>query len=288
MIDAATAHVDPLPANLLGCGVLALLITAALAIHIRRSRRPLRRARVRRLLQPLRRGIAAPPTTSVGAIQGLTSGAEPPAVDSLLVEGSAVDAASSAAATPPALTHARYSRETFELLAQNVDQSRRLALTEARVHEILSTLPRDRWLVERYVLRAGHRIPFLILGETGVFTLWTLFGPPQWGDLPLVSEVAEQIKDRLPGYPGPVHAGMCRALEPAIAPRWWYRAETQAGCWVMGLDWVIRWLEHFGNDHGLGVADIERFNALSGPHWGRPTAPVPPGIPDLESWRPHG
>ena len=121
-----------------------------------------------------------------------------------------------------------------------------------------------------------------------MFTLWTLFGPPQWGDLPLVSDVAEQIKDRLPGYPGPVRAGMCRALEPAIAPRWWYRAETQGGCWVMGLDWVIPWLEHFGNDHGLGVADIQRLNALSGPNWGRPTAPVPPGIPDLESWRPHG
>lgn len=159
MIDAATAHVDPLPANLLGWGVLALLIAAAVAIHIRRSRRPLRRARVRRLLQPFRRGIAAPPTTSVGAIQGLTSGAEPPAGDSLLVEGSAVDAASSATARPPALTHARYSRETFELLAQNVDQSRRLAFTEARGQEILSTLPRDRWLVERYVLRAGAPAP---------------------------------------------------------------------------------------------------------------------------------
>ena len=289
MIDAAAAHVDRLPANLLGWGVLALLIAAAVALHMRRSRRRLGRPRGRRLLQPFRRGIAAPPTTSVlGATDGPRSAAEPPAGVSLLVDGSRADAASSATARPPALTHARYSRETFELLAQNVDQSRRLALTEARVQEILSTLPRDRWLVERYVLRAGHRVPFLILGETGVFTLWTLFGPPQWIDLPLVNSVAEDVKDRLRGYPGPVRAGMCRALEPAITPRWWYRAETQAGCWVMGLNWVIPWLEHFDNHHGLGAKDIERFDTLAGPHWGRPTTAVPPGIPDLDSWQPHG
>jgi hypothetical protein len=143
-------------------------------------------------------------------------------------------------------------------------------------------------IVERYVLRAGHRIPFLILGETGVFTLWTLFGPAQWGDLTLVNTVAEEIKDRLPGYQGPVRAGMCRALEPAITPRWWYRTETRRGCWVMGLDWVIPWLEHFGPEQGLGVEDVARLNALAGPHWGRPTAPVPPGVPDVESWPCHG
>jgi hypothetical protein len=156
------------------------------------------------------------------------------------------------------------------------------------VGEILAGLPRDRWLVERYVLRAGHRIPFLILGETGVFTVWTLLGPPQWSDLTLVNAVANQVKGRLPGYAGPVRAGMCRALEPAIPPRWWYRTEIQGGCWVMGLDWVIPWLEHFGSDHGLGVKDLERFNALARPNWGHPIAPVPPGIPDLESWQPHG
>jgi hypothetical protein len=190
-----------------------------------------------------------------------------------------------ASARRPARRDARHPPGTLELLAQNVDQSRRLAFTEARVSEILAGLPRDRWLVERYVLRAGHRIPFLILG---VFTVWTLFGPPQWSDLTLVNAVANQVKNRLPGYPGPVRAGMCRALEPAIPPRWWYRTEIQGGCWVLGLDWVIPWLEHFGSDHGLGVKDLERFNTLAGPNWGHPIAPVPPGIPDLESWQPHG
>lgn len=267
--------------------MLALLIAAVFGLHVRRRRRHRFAQRLRRLPQPARSAAAPPPTTPVsGSTPGLASGTEPPK-GGARVAGAFEGTASNATARPPALTGARHSRETFELLAQNVDQSRRLALTEARVEEVLAALPRDRWLVERYVLRAGHRIPFLIVGETGVFTLWTLFGPPQWSDPSFVNKVAEEVKDRLPGYPGPVRAGMCRALEPGITPRWWYRTETQGGCWVMGLDWVIPWLEHFGHEHGLGAEDIERFNALAGPHWGRPTSPGPPGIPDLESWQPH-
>jgi hypothetical protein len=50
----------------------------------------------------------------------------------------------------------------------------------------------------------------------------------------------------------------------------------------MGLDWVIPWLEHFGTDHGLGVKDVERFNALAGPHWDRPVARGVQGLPELD------
>jgi hypothetical protein len=50
----------------------------------------------------------------------------------------------------------------------------------------------------------------------------------------------------------------------------------------MGLDWVIAWLEHFGPDHGLSVEDVERFNALAGPHWDRPVARGVPAIPDID------
>ena len=47
------------------------------------------------------------------------------------------------------------------------------------------------------------------------------------------------------------------------------------GAWVMELDWVIRWLEHFGPDHGLGATDVECLRAMAGPHWGRPVMDVP-------------
>lgn len=288
---ATVAQNDPQPRALMNLGlsdvlwggVLALLIVAVVGLDLRRRRAQA----LHRMPQP--RGASVPPTTSQvsGSTQGPTSSSDPPK-SGPCVAGASEDAASTAAARPPELTGVRHSSRTFELLAQNIDQSRRLAFTEARLNEVLAALPRDRWLVDRYVLRAGHRIPFLILGETGVFTLWTLFGPPQWSDLPLINKVAEDIKDRLPGYAGPVRAGMCRALEPSITPRWWYRAQTDGGYWVMGLDWVIPWLDHFGSVHGLGVEDVERLNALAGPHWGRPLAPLPPGIPDLEQWQPHG
>ena len=122
---------------------------------------------------------------------------------------------------------------------------------------------------------AAHPIPFLILGETGVFALWGAPGPLQWRDLPFYSEMAANIKMALPGYAGPVHAGICRAFEPEIKPRWWCRSGEPDGAWVMGLDWVIRWLEHFGPEHGLGATDIERLRAMAGPHWGRPVTDVP-------------
>jgi hypothetical protein len=47
-------------------------------------------------------------------------------------------------AAKPTLGRARHAHATFELLAQNVDQSRRLAITEARVAQVLAALPPDR------------------------------------------------------------------------------------------------------------------------------------------------
>jgi hypothetical protein len=183
-------------------------------------------------------------------------------------------------AVPPMLG-ARHSPETLEPLAQQVDHTRRLAVAEDRVGNVLVALARDRWLVERYVLIGGRRIPFVILGETGVFVLWALCSPAQWRDLAFVHDVAGDVKDWLPGYDGPVRGGICRAFAPAIKPRWWCRA-NEAGAWVMGLDWVIPWIEHFGTEHGLGVTDVERFNALAGPHWERPVARGVQGLPELD------
>jgi hypothetical protein len=48
----------------------------------------------------------------------------------------------------------------------------------------------------------------------------------------------------------------------------------------MGLDWLIRWIEHFGPDHGLGVTDLHRLRELSRPKPGR-AARVPDVVPDL-------
>jgi hypothetical protein len=85
---------------------------------------------------------------------------------------------SAAAARSPAIRGGRCSPETREPRAPSLDTTPRLQVAEARVAETLAGLPSDRWLVARYVLIAGHRIPFVVLGETGVFVICALTGPP--------------------------------------------------------------------------------------------------------------
>jgi hypothetical protein len=121
---------------------------------------------------------------------------------------------------------------------------------------------------------AGHRIPFLILGETGVFALWALGGQPRWSDIPAIGRMADEVKNVLPGYAGNVQTGICRSLAPDVEPRWWCR-QGEPGTWVMGLNWVIPWLEHFGPERGLGVKDIARLRELAGPRWGRGVTDLP-------------
>jgi hypothetical protein len=283
-IAAHTAGGYSTPDVLIGTAVLiwALAGAAALAGWLtrfarrrRRSRRPTLRGALRARVPRLKANAASArdsaSTPTVAARRGVPSAAagEPSAP-------TAARATPAGAKTPAGgIQDARISPETLEPLSQRVDNSRRLAVARARLGEVLTALPNDRWFVERNVVFAAHPIPFLILGETGVFAVWGAPGPLQWRDLPFYGEMAANIKLALPGYAGPVRAGICRAFEPEIEPRWWCRSGEPDGAWVMGLDWVIRWLEHFGSDHGLGATDIERLRAMAGPHWGRPVTAVP-------------
>jgi hypothetical protein len=185
------------------------------------------------------------------------------------------------AARRPSVAGPRCSPETLEPLARSLDTSHRLAIAEARVAETLGALPSDRWLLERYALIAGHRIPFLVLGETGVFVICAMTGPPAWDELRLPAEVAEQhIMPTLPGYTGPMRIGLCRALATsAIEPRWWCRP-GEPGAWMMGLESLIAWIEHFGTDHGLGITDLKRLRELATPKPG-PITRAPDVVPDL-------
>jgi hypothetical protein len=182
--------------------------------------------------------------------------------------------ASAPTGSPPAIPRARLSPEQLEPLGRDLDNSRRLAACETKVAPVLDTLPPDRWLVERYVLITSHRVPFLILGETGVFVLWAMAGPLQWRDLSFFDEVARHVEQALPGYAGTVQPGVCRVSEPDIKPRWWCRP-GEPGAWITGLDSLIPWLEHFGTENGLGAKDLERLRELAGPRWGRPVTDIP-------------
>jgi len=174
---------------------------------------------------------------------------------------------------PPAPPAARRLRaETFEPLGARLERSRRIAVAEARVGEALARLPRGRWLVERYVLIAGQRIPFLVLGETGVFALWAFDEAPGWEDLASVNRAAAAVQELLPGYAGQVQIGLCRAFDP-IRPRWWYASQSHSGAWLLGLNWLEPWLAHFGNADGLADGDVALTVSLAGPRWREPRHP---------------
>ncbi|MGH2859714.1 MAG: hypothetical protein ACRDMJ_19740 [Solirubrobacteraceae bacterium] len=227
-----------------------------------------------------------PPSRSrarLGRARDRSAGAGAPPADRGAQTGSPPDRAAERApgptapvptGPPPAIPGARLLPEQLELLGRDLDNSRRLAACEARVAPVLATLRADRWLVERYVLIASHRVPFLLVGETGVFVLWAMAGPLQWRDLSFFDEIARYVENALPGYAGTVQPGVCRVSEPDIKPRWWCRP-GEPGAWLIGLNWLIAWLEHFGPEHGLGVEDLERLRALAGPRWGRPVTDVP-------------
>ena len=195
--------------------------------------------------------------------------------------------AEASTAGPPANPGPRYSPETLELLGQHLDNSRRAVVLEDRLAPLVRSLPRDRWLVERHVLLAGHCIPFVLLGETGVFALWALGGQPRWSDVPVLGRVADGVRNVIPGYTGTMQVGICRPFAPDVQPRWWCRA-GEPGVWVMGLKWAIPWLEHFGPEHGLGVKDIELLNEMGGPRWGHGVTDLPPTalVPELDQVSP--
>ncbi len=137
----------------------------------------------------------------------------------------------------------------------------------------MSSASVDGWVVERYVLVGTRRVPFVLLGPSGIFTLcatdgaWTLY------DLEVLSRLGEQLRDRLPGYRGRVEAVVCLAFDDA-QPRAWYGGADRGGRggWVLGIDELLPWLHGWGPEHGLAADDVARIAVEAGPHWRRRSA----------------
>jgi hypothetical protein len=165
---------------------------------------------------------------------------------------------------------ARLRPETLAPLACILDKARRLSAAEDRVAGELHALPHSFWLVERGVLVASRRIPFLVVGATGVFLVCASDGAWTMHDLEIMSELADEVRERLPGYDGQPHAAVCLAFD-AMKPREWFGGERVRGRggWVLGADWLQRWIFAFGPEHGLRDGDIRRLDEASGPLWER-------------------
>jgi hypothetical protein len=165
---------------------------------------------------------------------------------------------------------ARLRPETLAPLAGVLDKGRRLSAAEDRVAGELDALPHSFWLVERGALVDGRRIPFLVVGATGVFLVCPSDGAWTLHDLEIMSELADEVRRRLPGYDGEPHAAVCLAFD-AMEPREWFGGERLRGRggWVLGADWLQRWIIAFGPEHGLRSGDIRRLDEASGPLWER-------------------
>ena len=192
----------------------------------------------------------------------------------------------------PGCRAVRLSSGTLDPLCRYVDFHRRLELAVTELERRLSTLPRDRWRIEPYPLTGERGNTLLVLGEGGVFVISATYAPGHWDDVVAASRLACKIQSLLPGYPGEVQPAICHPFTP-LRPRLWYRPDDHGawiGAWLTGGDSVIEWLEHFGNEHGLGPPDLARFDELANPNWLRPAIPASPSwppLPDRQSSRPQ-
>lgn len=168
-------------------------------------------------------------------------------------------------------------------MCANLERLRRLAVADTRLAEALAGLPHDRWRVEAGPRVDGHRIPFLVLGETGVFALWGDDTVPHYDEIVVVHRVAGAVQALLPGYAGKVQPALCRVFAEPEEPRMFCRAdESAAWAWLlMGSSSVVPWLTQFaqlGPNHGLNPTDLARFDELAGPRW-KPASRPQPNIP---------
>jgi hypothetical protein len=160
----------------------------------------------------------------------------------------------------------------IDRFADVLDRSRRLVAAEERVARELTRA--DGWVVERYVLVGLHRVPFVLIGPSGIFALcatdgaWTLY------DLEVLSSLGDELRDRLPGYRGRVEAVVCLAYDRAN-PRAWYGGPDRGGRggWVVGINQLLPWLHGWGAELGLAPGDVSRIAVEAGPHWQRRSTP---------------
>lgn len=165
---------------------------------------------------------------------------------------------------------ARLRPGTLAPLARALDQGRRLGAAEARIAAELAALPEGFWLVERNVGVDGRRIPFLVIGATGVFLICASDGAWTLDDLQVMSELGDQVRKRMPGYDGEPRAAVCLAFDE-MKPRTWFGGEDLRGHggWVLGVEWLHMWIFGFGPEYGLRNGDVRALDEASGPLWDR-------------------
>jgi hypothetical protein len=281
-------------------GLLAwwIVMPAAPVMLVRRWRRRGSAAQRLRRLRHAARGTEGAVTPPVGSSMPIQAGELTAPSSHTPNRGAVADRSASrlsaerafaAAASAPSLSHpalpapSRLPSGTLEPLCRYVDFQRRLGLAASELRVTLARLPAARWRVEPYPLTGERRNTFVIIGETGIFVVSATYAPGHWDDVIAVSRLASKIQVLLPGYGGQVQPAICHPFT-STEPRIWHRPDEHGdwiGSWLIGGDSVIEWLEHFGAEHGLNAADLERFDQLAKPNWLQGAIPTPASWPPI-------
>jgi hypothetical protein len=165
---------------------------------------------------------------------------------------------------------ARLRPGTLAPLARALDRGRRLGAAEARIAGELAALPEGFWLVERNVCVDGRRIPFLVIGATGVFLICASDGAWTLDDLQVISALGDQVGKRMPGHDGVPHAAVCLAFERDEAARLVRRREAARARRMGPRGGLAAAVDpRFGPECGLRNGDVRALDEASGPFWDR-------------------
>lgn len=115
---------------------------------------------------------------------------------------------------------------SVDRLADLLDRSGRLVAADERVARELASA--GGWVVERYVWIGAQRVPFVLFGPGGVFTLCATDGAWTMDDLEVLSRLGDGLRGRLPGYRGRVEAVVCLAFDHA-EPHTWHGGVNSGG-----------------------------------------------------------
>jgi hypothetical protein len=151
-----------------------------------------------------------------------------------------------------------------------LERSRRRHAAEEQVAKELRNLALGHWLVERDVLLGGGRVPFVIVGPTGIALLAVTDGQWEVSDIVRLARLGAHMRARLESYEGRTHAGICLAFD-RMPPRAWYGGvdDRGRGGWILGANWLLPWLYGLPTGQGADVDDIQALNAVAEPDWTR-------------------
>ena len=156
---------------------------------------------------------------------------------------------------------ARLEPATLDALGEVIGEARRRRVAGERMQRELVPVLEAGWLVERDIaIGGGGRIPWLVMGASGVFALEACDGCWTLERLAALAVRVDALGAALAGYDGPLIGAVVLAFDESAPRRWYGGAELAGrGAWLLGLDWLLPWMFSFGPNGGIAGADLRRL-----------------------------